>query len=178
MKNTSVEQLGGFTLIELLVVVLIIGILASVVLPQYQVAVKKARYANLVSVLGAFRDAEEVYFLANGSYVDDTDALDVGELSGCASDGKGGGILCKDFTIDVNAGYANNNPAGFMNDGLNAYVHYQDHSAVKPGVRECWAKKDDQIANQLCRSMGGTESGSKSGIGNIIGGEVTIYTLQ
>lgn len=69
----------GFTLIELLVVVLIIGILSAVALPQYTKAVRKARIAEAKVILRALTDAEDLYFLENGtgSYWDSFEDLSI-----------------------------------------------------------------------------------------------------
>ncbi len=58
-------------------VVLIIGILAAVALPQYQVAVAKTHYADLITSVKAIKDAQELYYLANGTYATKMESLDV-----------------------------------------------------------------------------------------------------
>ena len=58
----------GFTLIELLVVVLIIGILASVALPQYYKSVEKTRFSEVIEFTRAFMDAQNESFMRKGSY--------------------------------------------------------------------------------------------------------------
>ena len=77
MKNVTMSRLGGFTLIELLVVVLIIGILASVALPQYNKAVAKTRAAEVWTLTKSFYDAQKIYYMANGQYTDDLTNLDI-----------------------------------------------------------------------------------------------------
>ncbi|MDD6152533.1 MAG: prepilin-type N-terminal cleavage/methylation domain-containing protein [Elusimicrobia bacterium] len=67
----------GFTLIELLVVVLIIGILSSVALPQYQKAVDKSRAMQAITLLTAMNKAEQVYYMANGSYPQSIEEMDI-----------------------------------------------------------------------------------------------------
>ncbi len=61
----SKQMKSGFTLIELLVVVLIIGILASVALPQYQRAVEKSRVAEAKQMIASIITAYRVYQMEN-----------------------------------------------------------------------------------------------------------------
>ena len=72
----SIYTKRGFTLIELLVVVLIIGILASVALPQYEKAVDKSRAAGYFVAMKPLLAASTVCAMANGGVCDRED-LDV-----------------------------------------------------------------------------------------------------
>lgn len=71
------DKQSGFTLIEVLVVVLIIGILTSIALPQYQRSVYKARFAQAKITVSALADAMEAYYPAHMKYTPVLDGLDV-----------------------------------------------------------------------------------------------------
>ena len=148
----------AFTLIELLVVVLIIGILAAVALPQYQVAVAKARFTTMIPAVEAVAVSQELYYLANGRYTETANELDISQISGCTT-GSGDSITCSNFGMDV---WCASCAGGAVQANLWAenlqLIQGLMHEGDIPGERECWAHNSSSVANKVCRSLSGADS--------------------
>ena len=67
----------GFTLLEMLIVVIIIGILASIAMPQYFRTLEKSRSAEAVTNTGAIRMALDRYWYQESAVTTDLDLLDI-----------------------------------------------------------------------------------------------------
>lgn len=85
-NNILPEKQQGFTLVELIIVVIIVGILASLGLTQYNLMVEKSRTAEAKVRIGTMRDLAYSYYLEYGSLTGMQNA-DVGADGTCASTG-------------------------------------------------------------------------------------------
>lgn len=67
MVPTHARRQQGFTLIEILIVVVILGILAAIVIPQFTNASQDAQVSAIKSQLQTVRSQIELYRVKNGS---------------------------------------------------------------------------------------------------------------
>lgn len=151
----------AFTLIELLVVVLIIGILAAVAMPQYQKAVWKSRFATIKNIAKTIAAAEEVYYLANGSYTDRIQNLDIEiptpertlEVESYGTYyykwGACGLEVFKDVVASVSCHLNNADDRVLL-----GYMIYLNHSNRTPGKTVCFAYGSNKmgIPYQICKN--------------------------
>ncbi len=91
----------GFTLIELLVVVLIIGILASVALPQYEKAVEKSRVTEAKTILSSMWKAKNVYYMSSGGEPNSFDDLDLSFNNANGTAATGTSFSTKNWTFEL-----------------------------------------------------------------------------
>lgn len=155
----------GFTLIELLVVVLIIGILAAIALPQYRVAVEKAKLTEAMIISRSIKQAQDRHYMENGNYADDFDDLDI-HLPGSKLSAavwklpNGSRIMISDFPAYMHTADASNS--------ITLVLPYEGHVYAWGGGWTCQAKQGNDVAQRVCLSLGGVkidDSSSCSAIG-------------
>ena len=137
----------AFTLIELLVVVLIIGILAAVALPQYQVAVQKAKDTNGMICANALLRAIQEYRLANGEWPPEgTNISALAEIS-------------IPSTYYVNRRNTSTETAVLVCESYEMFVNKGGQEVL----RFCRATSTNKIQQQSCKNLTGTNTPGTQG---------------
>ena len=141
MKNKS----RAFTLIELLVVVLIIGILAAVAVPQYELAVEKSRAMEGVIKLKSLSEAINRYYLETNTDLSSTSDLEKLDVSVANTD------LWK----------VNCSTYLFLQRKKGTQVLYRLSYVRSSGRRSCDINKDtddNSIGSKVCKSLCGVSA--------------------
>ena len=138
----------GFTLIELLVVVVIVGILMSVALPQYTVAVEKSRAVEALSTGAAVVDAMNRAYTERPDMLPNTrSSLDV--LPSGVSWTDAGKFTSKNFSYDLKDGTYLEIKRDVKGGSYTLKMYTE--SSDEPGRRTCSSVVE--TGEQICQAL-------------------------
>jgi prepilin-type N-terminal cleavage/methylation domain-containing protein len=140
----------GFTLIELLVAVLIIGILAAISLPQYQRSIEKAKASEAISNMKTLKEAQDRYFLVNGTYAVNINNLDI-EIPGIDSDANTRKAT-QSFTYGVKSTPLHQ--IAVANRLTNVLADRYDLMIGTTGEMLCWYHGTGSRSEEVCKLLG------------------------
>ena len=153
----------GFTLIELLVVVLIIGILASVALPQYEKAVEKSRAAGAYQLIKSINDAQKIANLEKGTtgQVYPFEELSVSFTDENGNTATGTSFSGKDYTFRLSNINTPTEPAGaWTTQSRGSRGDY--FLGINQGRRTCGVVDGSAKGEAVCKSIVGNNTVSTS----------------
>ena len=108
----ATQSNGGFTLIELLVVTSIIGILASIAIPQYASYRARSFDSIVESQVRHIATGEEAYYASNSSYTSDLGSLD-------------GMVIDDNVTLTISAGNSGDLVSSFKIHGSHPQASHE-----------------------------------------------------
>jgi type II secretion system protein G len=143
----------GFTLVEILIVVIILGILAAIVIPQFTNASQDARKNSLMSQLQTVRSQIELYKLQHKDALPDLATTNWAALTGKTdiNGGTTGDLSYGPYLQQVPVNSLNDDTAVATGDGTaapsagNGWV-YDYGTSTAPGTGKFWATGNSDTA--------------------------------
>ncbi|WP_336269022.1 pilin [Vreelandella arctica] len=145
--NTRSKKQGGFTLIELMIVVAIIGVLASIAVPQYQNYVGRAQVSEAISLMSPAKTAISEYYITRGEFPATNEQAGLSE-----PDEMAGKYVA---SVDVSPGEPGVTVITMKGDSV--VTELQDATLVF----EPSASVDGGVVNWECRTGGGSQIPAK-----------------
>ena len=151
----------AFTLLELLVVVLIIGILAAIALPKYQLTVDKSTFIKLQSIAVSLRDAYNEYILIHGNGTTNFEDLSItlpNDFQNSYSEVNYNCVSNNDMYCCLSASGTSHVAAIMCGKKDLSFIYAENFLSKSGGATKrndkCKAAKDNTRAHRLCSAIG------------------------